>query len=574
MVLWFLRDTTTVGVGECENEFQRNITPFMEVNKLKRKMLIGQALLITMMLLTSSDANQSLECYSDNINTITCVWNSSSVGDRLHVKPGIKCFLEGILYFLKDDGINYVKDTVKSDLEHLEDSNLYKGTLEFSGEALTECEPTLPVSVKCGNQTKAYIRDFDPGRNIKLLPPEQLQVNGANVSWMLAAKRSGLVEGRCSFELQYRLHEEHMNEETWKDTDIVPISADSCLLPQEKLFLGKQYVVRVRSKYKFSSHWSDWTQTVKWTSTVGRPVRTLQAPEFPGWINVNGTTLAIIVITVLLLLFCILPIVRSLKKLYILYSRKEYSDSPNSVHLWDFKAWLGPFMTPELFIKADSEIISPVEVHDSPTSDDLYCKKGSGDQKSKRERSTSSFSNSMYFLSQSSKCKMENRQESVLLQCSRGPGEGSITEGRVLVVTDVLCINDTDTESGMSSPLETSSSYKHLQKLRLDVQSPDSGFAPEGEDQDSHEESGSEDLPSPPVVDDTLTIRHILPCPVPLEPQLDTFPHPLMPPRLAWDTQQLEMPPPCITTNTLMSDFDLMACSGTLEPSSGDYMCV
>ncbi|XP_076871855.1 uncharacterized protein LOC143522066 [Brachyhypopomus gauderio] len=513
----------------------------MEVHTMKRATLIAQTFVLMLTSLPSSIAAQSLECYSDGIEVVTCVWNSSS----LHMTSDTNCSLQGTLF----DYFSHI--TVKEELVPLEDSTLYEATLNFSGEyGLTNTHPSFPVSVYCGNQTepKATISDFTPVKNIRLSPPEKLEVYGANVSWT-PRPHSEVERSDCSFQLQYR-----PTDASWKDSDIVDIQAESCLLPKEKLILGAQYEVRVRSKYIHSPFWSQWSPALKWTSTVGTPVHT-PPPGFLGLpSDLMGTVLVVVLAVILLVLFCIHPVVRCLKNRFTPKPSRYFK----TLDEWDFKAWLGPFMSPELFIKADSEVISRVEVHESVSPDALYRKDSSTSWGDKTDRNTSSFSNSIYFLSQSSKCKTGvNQLESGLPQCSNGPVEGdSALE-----------------ESDMSSPLQTSSSYKHMP--RRDVQSPDSGFAPDGEDQEeSQEDSGSEDLPSPPVVDDTLTVRHILACPQPMMPHLARFPNP---PGLVWSpegTWAHEVAPLCITTSMLMADFDLTECSGMVEPSSGDYMPV
>lgn len=189
--------------------------------------------------------------------------------------------------------------------------------------------------------------------------------------------------------------------------------------------------------------------------------------------------------------------------------------------------------------------------------------------------STSSFSNSTYFLSQSSKCAvMLDQLEPCSADCPYGPAGGGSVQEKLLTATHNTSHDSELNEVSMSTPLETSSSYKQLQKLRLDIQSPDSGFAGSSEEQESQEESGSEGLPSPPVVDNTLPISCILPCPV---PQLMGFPHLRFPSGLAlspWNTQTLTNLPSDISKNVLLGHSGIMACSGILEPSSDDYMPV
>lgn len=219
--------------------------------------------------------------------------------------------------------------------------------------------------------------------------------------------------------------------------------------------------------------------------------------------------------------------------------------------------WLGPIVSVESFLKPNVELIAPLEL----------LKQQACDVKDER-----SFSNNLYFLSQSSKCTMD------LEPCSEetpyGPAGGDSVEEKVLMV-DADHSSDNENDGSISSPVEMSSSYKHLQKLRLEVQSPDSGFAT-GSDQDTQDDSSSEGLPSPPVVSNHMFNKDILACPVPLGGGLASFPNQLFV-GFGWSPQNIHplgLLQSSITTNTQMFNPDIMAFSGKIEPASDDYMPV
>lgn len=192
-----------------------------------------------------------------------------------------------------------------------------------------------------------------------------------------------------------------------------------------------------------------------------------------------------------------------------------------------------------------------------------------------KDGNTSSFSNSTYFLSQSSKCGAVGDQlEPCAADCPYGPAEGGSVQEKLLPAPQDISHDNELIEVSMNTPLETSSSYKQLQKLRLDIQSPDSGFAGSSEEQESQEESGSEGLPSPPVVGNTLPISCILPCPV---PHLVGFANLGIPPGVVWsplNNQPFPILPPDISRNIWLGNSNIVPCSGILEPSSDDYMPV
>ncbi|KAL6455586.1 hypothetical protein MHYP_G00354370 [Metynnis hypsauchen] len=545
-----------------------NLLPFYT---MKRKMLMGLTLLLmTMSLLASSLEDQSkqcritqqldccLTCYSDSIDILTCEWNSSEF--RPHTKPETKCVLHGVCN-------NYMyEETNETDLLPFENSqpDLLKATLKFKNKCLRRSF-LVPVEVLCGGDKKAGISTFCPRLNVKLHPPEKPQVDRAIVTWKLGSPHPKFITTQ-RFEIQYK-----ELEQSWEEVKPLGVHGMSCLLPEDQLILDREYEVRVRSIPEDTpKFWSDWSPSTRWNSTVGKSPPD-DVAVMPWWFpSFTGTAVVIIVAIVLLVFFRFHPITCSLKSPDI----HNPFDPLYLTHGGNFKSWLGTTVSPESFFKADPECISPM----------VICKIPDGSVPCKKEEKRKSFTNSTYFLSQSSKCNMMDPLEPCSEQSPYGPAGGGSVEERALSATEEGHNSDTENEgsmsdqlSNMSDQLETSSSYKHLQKLRLDVQSPDSGFAA-GSDQDSQEESGSEGLPSPPVVD-VPSLIGVLPCPIPQAPHVTGFPHLLfLPPTgLGWspqNTKLFEIPTSVISTNTLMCNPDIMDCSGMIEPASEDYMPV
>ncbi|KAL7825950.1 hypothetical protein SRHO_G00336880 [Serrasalmus rhombeus] len=524
---------------------------------MKRKMLMGLTLLlIKMSLLASSLEDQSLTCYTDSIANLTCKWNSS----EFRQKPETKCLLRGVCNY-------YISEEIKeSDLLPIgnSQSELLKATLTFENECL-KWSFLIPVDVLCGGVKKAGISSFNLRMNVKLHRPEKPQVDRANVTWKLGSPHPRFIIMQW-FEIQYK-----ELEQSWEEVKPLELQGMSCLLPEDQLVLGRQYEVRVRSRPEETpTFWSDWSLSTQWTSTVGKPPPDPGA-VMPWWFpSLTGTAAVIIVALVLLVFFRFHPVTCSLKSPGI----HNPFEPLYLTHGGNFKSWLGTTVSPESFFKAEPECISPM----------VICKIPDGSVPCKKEDKRKSFTNSTYFLSQSSKCNMMDPLEPCSEQCPYGPAGGGSVEERALSGTEESHNSDTENEastsdqmSNMSDQLETSSSYKHLKKLRLDVQSPDSGFAA-GSDQDSQEESGSEGLPSPPVVD-VPSLIGVLPCPIPQAPHVTGFPHLLfLPPTgLGWspqNTKLFEIPTSIISTNTMMCNPDIMDCSGMIEPASEDYMPV
>lgn len=188
--------------------------------------------------------------------------------------------------------------------------------------------------------------------------------------------------------------------------------------------------------------------------------------------------------------------------------------------------------------------MSPVEVMKQPDAGDSRSSHRDSDGLQDRwegASKSSNFSNSTYFLSQSSKGPIDIL-EPCSMDSSYGPAGG---------VSGPDPVHARDTHDSEEKELELS--VKTLEKLRQDTQSPDSGFAGGGED--SMEES---DLPSPLALNMTRLLPRDL-----------SAPHPIMLPLLGFEhTAGLS----CVFPGLL--DLDLQSPCGMIEPSSGGYMPV
>ncbi|XP_056101026.1 interleukin-2 receptor subunit beta, partial [Rhinichthys klamathensis goyatoka] len=319
-------------------------------------------------------------------------------------------------------------------------------------------------------------------------------------------------------------------------------------LPEDDLFLQEQYVIRVRVKLDLKNAiWSDWSQEYSWTSEVGQTRPTPGVPVFlPLDWSVAGFTLT--GITLVLVSVCVILIRcdrrKSLQKkcsLYIPDPSKFFGDL-NSQHGGNFTSWLGPLLAHESFIKVDTECVSPVEVLKQPVAGDSRSSHRDRDSDGLQDRwdgtsKSSNFSNSTYFLSQTSKGPIDTL-EPCSTDSSYGPAGGvsGPDPGHAHV-----------TRESEEKELE----LKTLERLRQDTQSPDSGFA--GGAEDSMEES---DLPSPLALNLTRLLPQGLPAP-----------HPIM--HLGFKhTAGFGCGFPGLM------ELDLQSPCGMIEPSSGDYMPV
>ncbi|XP_026989281.2 interleukin-2 receptor subunit beta isoform X1 [Tachysurus fulvidraco] len=539
---------------------EKQVIYLQNTSRMKTKMLIGQILMLsTMSLIPSSKGSENLKCYTDGINVINCTWNTSLVEDRFHITPTTNCSLKSIF-----NDFSSVLQTPQSDLRPQQQPQLREGTLTFSKKSLIMGSPFVELYVWCENMLEPVeaIKLFHPPSNVKLYPPTSPLVEGANVTWQCGSPKSEFVR-KVVYEVQWGLL-----ENIWEKSQVASTEVEHCELPEDSLILGKKYVVRVRSVPANNAQiWSDWSPFTEWKSTVGlKPPH--EKPTILGFFNILTSLGIIIAVAVILLAFFCLQRHKRIIKCHYVPTPAKYFGELFSDHGGEFKSWLGPTVN-DLCIKTDSECISPVTIYKVCNTDMLYNKM----EQDGKIKDSSSFSNSIYFLSQSSKSGIEDQLEPCSADCPYGPEGGGSVQENLPATHD----NSNDTELNeitMSSPLETSSTYKQLQKLRLEIQSPDSGFAGSSSEQESQEESGSEGLPSPPVVDNNLPISCNLLCPV---PQLIGVPHFGIPPGLTlnpWNNQTFPNLPPEISKNILLGNCGIMDCSGILEPSSDDYMPV
>ncbi|KAL0190126.1 hypothetical protein M9458_012824, partial [Cirrhinus mrigala] len=224
---------------------------------------------------------------------------------------------------------------------------------------------------------------------------------------------------------------------------------------------------------------------------------------------------------------------------YIPDPSKFFSDL-NSRHGGNFTSWLGSILTNESFIRVDTEFISPNPCDSGGTSKNGGVLQERWDVTVK----SSNFSNSTYFLSQSSKGPSDTL-EPCSVHSSYGPaGGGSGSEALPQRAADVArAAEEKDAE-------ELELSLKTLEKLRQDTQSPDSGM----------EET---ELPSPL----SLKLSPHLPLDLPA-------PQPNRHPLLGLQCTHLLLGPgrPIPGLDLDLLNLDLQSSCGLIEPSSGDYM--
>ncbi|XP_051562901.1 uncharacterized protein LOC127446198 [Myxocyprinus asiaticus] len=516
----------------------------LSMNSMKMMMVMMMSLLYSVL------ADQSLECHNDYFNTFTCVWNTSKLTTSPPVRPDSNCSLN----ILVKTSRSSEEKTAKLSPDSTE-PNIRHATIEFQRTDGT----IIPVvwihqNVRCDNfvnPVAEILKHKARDSVVKVSPPQKVEVDRLNVSWSFGSPKSVFVN--YNFELQFK-----SAAQSWTDIETTAEITDMHLeLPEKHLIFHEQYVVRVRVKPSLSNAiWSEWSKEYSWTSEVGRRSTISGAVEFLDWssfiigITLTGITLAII--SILTILFkCNKNIwFEKIQSSYIPDPSKYFGDL-NSHHKGNLKSWLGSVFA----LEVDSECVSPVEViKPQDCNDSRHTERISSGLQDKWESSakSSSFSNSTYFLSQSSTGPRDTL-EPCPAHCSYGPVGGDSAPKPGVQCSTVVIHSAEEKDGG----IEMESALKRLEQLRQDTQSPDSGFAAGAED--SLEET---DLPSPL----SLNLLPQLPLDLPA-------PHPNKLLLSGWERTPLILGPNCLIP-AIELDLDLHSSCGLIEPCSGDYMPV
>ncbi|XP_075939038.1 uncharacterized protein LOC142940051 isoform X2 [Anarhichas minor] len=209
-----------------------------------------------------------LTCHSDYDQTITCLWNSTSVSDH----PGNVCT---ILAERKSEFTNYRNSCM---LEPVDASRptLKTCLLFFKRRYRFLSSQVLSINLSCNPGKQTLSLSFKPACHIKLHPPPRPDVNFTTVSWFpQVTKNEAIVFYRS--ELQWK-HE----DQSWMDPSVLKniLTADKKWsftreLHENQLRRGERYEARVRvkavqdEKKSIWSDWSDWSPVASWESAVG-----------------------------------------------------------------------------------------------------------------------------------------------------------------------------------------------------------------------------------------------------------------------------------------------------------------
>ncbi|KAK9540936.1 hypothetical protein VZT92_003353 [Zoarces viviparus] len=210
-----------------------------------------------------------LTCHSDFDQTITCLWNSTSVSDH----PGNVCTI-----FAERKHAEYNNYHNSCRLEPVDASRptLKKCLLFFKRSYRFQTFHVLSINLSCKHTLQTLSLSFKPACHIKPRPPPRPDINFT--TWSPQVTKHKLLTLYRS-ELQWK-HE----DQSWTDPSVLKniLTADdneegsyTRELDEKELRRGERYEARARVKAiqgkdkSFWSDWSDWSPVASWESAVG-----------------------------------------------------------------------------------------------------------------------------------------------------------------------------------------------------------------------------------------------------------------------------------------------------------------
>lgn len=227
----------------------------------------------------------------------------------------------------------------------------------------------LNLSVHCHtgeNKTKipVQIKDFNPFANIKLRPPENLQLvniteNTSNLTWSLNIS-SHYLNGKREYQVRYR----HVSQ-SWEEAANLPIEQDQMWVNFERLSPNSKYEAAVRARPSarstYKGVWSDWSKPVLWRTHADRKDQSgTSQPVLP--VILVSTFVFVIIGTAFLINLRTLKWFKKILKIHIPDPEKFFPPLV-AVHGGDIQKWLSsPFSTSSYCVNNTIPEISMLEV--------------------------------------------------------------------------------------------------------------------------------------------------------------------------------------------------------------------
>ncbi|XP_029996190.1 interleukin-2 receptor subunit beta [Sphaeramia orbicularis] len=452
--------------------------------------LYAAVVLFSVQVAHSHRSLQGLSCINDFIRNLSCTWSGSPFD------PGVHCLISG------------VRGTFPGLVT--QSCNVTQGTsppgcsISFEKMEFTFYESMPSISMTCNGMLVANITRYCPQKHVKMHPPGVPNVtcsgNETWISWNPSSPRSDFIK---VFDFQVQMKQHH---QTWKEAQVFPTQHHELQMYTRQLQGPHQVRVRVKpADASYQSDWSDWSQTTSWMGADMTP-----ATQYSGWIQGQTSLVTLLVfiisgfITVVSLViyrYCIKSIVQKGKEVP---NPSKYFGTLHSVQEGNLKEWLNPLAAPESFFRAEPcDHISLVEVCETwdvvPSTSPSFSSttallhfRGypsaesdtSGVADNSSSSSSSCFSNMGYFMSSYTGSSAPTN-----------PSPAYFTYNEDFLSPH----NSHSLHLSLCPSISTSSKYE---SLKMEPQSPDSGFGidKEGNDTDmevENEEVSEEDQRSP-----------------------------------------------------------------------------
>uniref|UniRef100_A0A3P9KGJ7 Interleukin-2 receptor subunit beta N-terminal domain-containing protein n=1 Tax=Oryzias latipes TaxID=8090 RepID=A0A3P9KGJ7_ORYLA len=211
----------------------------------------------------SDHLDKNFSCYSDLNSTITCVWNSTSVSNhkdsvcRIYTKSPISplnasCVLEPV---------DFTKPAIKRC------SMIFKRSFSFLSHE------KYSIFLNCSSPTKTETKLFKPFCHAKVKAPGKPSINATTVSWLSHVPRH-IILNYFSSQLEWKLQKQSWGDPLVKKKTLNCGQECEGQLDPEMLTQGETYEARVRVRANRSNVegiWSEWSPTLIWVSSEGRP---------------------------------------------------------------------------------------------------------------------------------------------------------------------------------------------------------------------------------------------------------------------------------------------------------------
>ncbi|XP_069838126.1 interleukin-21 receptor [Dendropsophus ebraccatus] len=278
-----------------------------------------------------SQCCQDLLCYIDFIDTLACEYRKEE-----DLNPSISYTLTAN-WTLEES-----EDTCH--LVECEKKHKYICTINMEDFSVDDtCTITVTTNINGRYHSHQICKPFTLGHKFKPVPPVNLTVSLSehyNISWETIYDDDIMRGGELAYELSYKKY-----GESWLKQTTVNILEDekNVILLRSTFQAGEEYVARIRANPKSTSiyrgHWSEWSASVTWTTPIDEEKIRLQIGM------ISGIVAIVAFLVILVTCFRYSPLMW--KKVWVLVpDPKTFFIPLYEGHQGDFKSWLGPHYIP------------------------------------------------------------------------------------------------------------------------------------------------------------------------------------------------------------------------------------